>query len=395
MTSFIHRITHMSRELKIFAASSLFLGLAFSIMDSTLNNFLNERFTLSGFERSFLELPRELPGFLVVFVSALLWFLSSRRLGTAALLTAAAGALLVGFASSSYGMMVIWLFIYSLGQHLFMPVATTVGMELAREGRTGQRLGQLNALRNGATIAGSALVFVGFRYLGFNFSHTFVLAAVALVMAGLLIHMMKPEINHRQRQFLKLRREYGLFYALSVLAGSRKQIFITFAPWVLVTIYEQPTSTIATLMTIGGVIGILFQPLLGWMVDHLGERFVLAGEAVLLVFVCAGYGFARNMLPEGTAFLVVCACYLLDQMLMSVSMARSTYIKKIALTPEDIQPALSAGITIDHFFSISVALASGAIWSAFGYQYVFLVGAGIAIINFFVAMQVRVSKQRT
>ena len=119
MTSFIHRITHMSRELKIFAASSLFLGLAFSIMDSTLNNFLNERFTLSGFERSFLELPRELPGFLVVFVSALLWFLSSRRLGTAALLTAAAGALLVGFASSSYGMMVIWLFIYSLGQLAF------------------------------------------------------------------------------------------------------------------------------------------------------------------------------------------------------------------------------------------------------------------------------------
>ena len=58
--------------------------------------------------------------------------------------------------------MVLWLFIYSLGQHIFMPVASTVGMELAREGKTGQRLGQLNALRNIATITGSALVFVGF-----------------------------------------------------------------------------------------------------------------------------------------------------------------------------------------------------------------------------------------
>ena len=41
---------------------------------------------------------------------------------------------------------------------------------------------------------------------------------------------------------------------------------------------------------------------------------------------------------------------------------------------------------------LPLALASGAIWSAFGYQYVFLLGAGIAVINFFVAMQVRVPK---
>jgi predicted MFS family arabinose efflux permease len=79
-----------------------------------------------------------------------------------------------------------------------------------------------------------------------------------------------------------------------------------------------------------------------------------------------------------------------DQMLMSVGMARSMYIKKIAKRPEDVQAALTAGVTIDHLFSISVALIGGVIWNAFGYQYVFLLGVVIAVINFFVALRVRV-----
>ena len=128
------------------------------------------------------------------------------------------------------------------------------------------------------------------------------------------------------------------------------------------------------------------------MIDHFGERVVLASEAVLLVFVCFGYGFSRSMFPESTAFLIVCACFLLDQMLMSVSMARSTFMKKIALEPGHVQTALTAGVTIDHVFSISVALLGGLIWNTFGYQYVFLMGTGIAFINFFVALQVRVPK---
>jgi preprotein translocase subunit SecF len=81
---------------------------------------------------------------------------------------------------------------------------------------------------------------------------------------------------------------------------------------------------------------------------------------------------------------------LIDQMLMSVGMARSTYIKKIALQPEHIQPALTTAITIDHVFSISIALLGGLIWNAFGFQYVFALGAVIAAINFFAAMQVRI-----
>ncbi len=366
------------------------LGMALSIVNSTFNNFLNERFHLTGFERSFLEFPRELPGFLVVFVSAALWFLGTHRLGVFSMFLAGVGAFLIGFASPSYWVMVVWLFIYSMGDHLFMPIASTIGMQLARKGQDGRRLGQINSIRNAATILGSFLVFVGFRYLGFSFPVTFGLAAAFFLIAAYLLYRMTPERTAEGRSYLQLHREYKLYYALNVLSGARKQIFITFAPWVLVQVFEQPTQIMATLYTIGGVIGILFQPLLGWAIDKFGERFVMAADAVILVLVCLGYGFARFIFPSEVAFLVVCACFLLDQMIFSVSMARATYIKKIAKEPGHIQPALTAAVTIDHIFSISAALLGGLIWSVFGFQYVFLMGAGLAVINFFTALRVHI-----
>jgi predicted MFS family arabinose efflux permease len=382
------RLKHISRELLTFAIASLVLGMAFSLVDSTFNNFLNDQMTLTGFQRSFLEFPRELPGLLVMFVAAGLSFLCSRRLSALAMIFGAIGALLLGFAPASYALLVIWLFIYSMGQHLFMPLSSTIGMELASAGQEGKRLGELNAVRNLATILGSFVVVVGFRYLGLTFQANFALAAVGLLVAALFLLAMKPDKKGSPKTGLVLHREYRLYYALNALSGSRKQIFITFAPWVLVTIFRQPTQTIATLMLIGGIIGIVFQPLLGWAIDHLGERFVLASEAAILVFICLAYGFSRSVMVESAALMVICVCYLIDQMIFSVGMARSTYMKKIALRPDDIQPALTAAVSIDHAFSIATALLGGLIWSVFGFQYVFLLGMGIAVVNFFTALRV-------
>jgi predicted MFS family arabinose efflux permease len=387
------RVTHMSRELKLFAAATLMMGIAYSIYDSTFNNFINERFQLTGFQRSFLEVPRELPGFLVVFVSALLWLLCSRRLGAFAFVLSMIGALLIGFILSSYTVMALCLFVFSMGQHLFMPVASSIGMELAHEGQTGRRLGQLNAIRNFATILGSFLVFIGFRFLGFTFQHTFALTAIGLAVAAVLMFTMKPDVVTKPKNFLSLHKEYRLYYILNIVTGARKQIFLTFGPWVIVSIFKQPTQTIATLLTIGGIIGILFQPVLGRAIDRFGERLVMQVEAVTLVFVCLGYGFSKFLFPEHTAFLLICGFYLIDQMLFAVNMARSMYIKKIALDPSHVQPALTAGLTIDHIFSIGIALLGGVIWNAFGFQYVFMMGIIIAALNFIAASRVHIPKR--
>jgi predicted MFS family arabinose efflux permease len=79
-------------------------------------------------------------------------------------------------------------------------------------------------------------------------------------------------------------------------------------------------------------------------------------------------------------------------MIFSVGMARATYLKKIARKPDHVQSTLTAGVTIDHIFSISAAIVGGIVWNIFGFQYVFLFGAILAAINFFVAGRVRIPK---
>lgn len=386
----LRQLKNLPRELKLFMFATIIMGMAFSIYDSIFNNYINSKFALTGFQRSFLEIPRELPGVLVVFVSAALWFLCSRRLAGYAMLLAAVGTILIGFAAPEYAMMTIWLFIFSMGQHIWLPLQSSIGMELAEKGQAGTRLGQLNSLRNLAAIIGSFVVFAGFKFLKFDFHTTFIIIAVLLTIVAILFMRMPPQPARKPGTFLKLHREYSLYYILSIVYGSRKQIFLTFAPWVLVSVFKQPTQVMATLLMVGGIFGIFFQPLLGKMIDKLGEKKVLRAEAFLLVFVCLGYGFARFILPENTVLIVTYICFLLDQVLMSVNMARATYINKIALQPGDVQPALTFAVTLDHVFSISVALIGGIIWNAFGFQYVFLIGVGIAILNFIAAGRIRI-----
>jgi predicted MFS family arabinose efflux permease len=390
VTTSLAKLKLIPRELLLFGLAVFAIGVGANIFDSTFNNFLDERYMVTPFQRSFLEFPRELPGFLVVFVSAGFAFLCSRRLGAVTMLLSVVGVLLMGFAAPTYAMMAIWLFVYSLGQHMFFPLSSTIGMELSRKGRTGKRLGQLYAVTNTAKIVGGLLVILGFRYLNFEFEHTFVIAAFVFIAASIILFSMKRGEAQPGKNYLRLHKEYRLYYGLVTISGARKQLFITFAPWVLVTVFNQPTQIIASLLLIGGLIGILFQPLLGQAIDRFGERVVLTSEAVILIIICFGYGFAKSIFPENIAFLIVCGCYLIDQMIFSVGMARATYMQKIARQPDHVQSTLTAGVTIDHIFSISAAILGGIIWNLYGFQYVFLFGALLAGINFFVAGQVRV-----
>jgi hypothetical protein len=64
-------------------------------------------------------------------------------------------------------------------------------------------------------------------------------------------------------------------------------------------------------------------------------------------------------------------------------------MRKIALYPSDITHTLSLGITVDHLVSMSIPILGGFLWSAFGYQAVFMSAAVIAISNFVLSMRIR------
>jgi predicted MFS family arabinose efflux permease len=392
MGLFSSRKRALSSDFHYFFIAVFIFGFSYAIVNAILNNFLDETFALSGFRRGMLELPRELPGFLVIFVSALFYFLCTRRLAALSHILAAVGIFMIGQLSIGYNVMLIWLFILSMGQHIFLPLIQGIGMEFAAEGNIGKRLGQINSAGNIATIMGSFVILIGFRFLNFDFPLSFTIAAAGMLISAVLLYAMKPDQLHPGHSKFTLRKEYGLYYWLCILFGTRKQIFLTFAPWVLVTVFKQSTAMLATLMTVGGVIGIFFNQLLGRAIDRLGERRVLMAEAFLLVFVCLGYGFSRLFLPEKPAFLLAACCFITDQLLMSVGIARATYLKKIAVKPEDVSQTLSMGISIDHIFSITLALISGYIWKALGYQYVFLLGSIIAVVNLFSAARIKIKR---
>jgi len=378
----------LSRDLILFTIAVSAAAFVQSIYDATFNNFLNSTFSISETERGLIELPRELPGFLVIAISAAFSFLCTRRRAAAAHLFAACGMIMIGLYPASFHIMLVWLFILSIGQHLFLPLQSSIGMELAPEGHTGRVLGRLQSWGNIAGLVGSVVVFLGFRFLDFSFSFCFILGGAGFFAASLAVFLMQKDEKQKTPQFL-LRREYGLYYWLCILYGTRKQLFLTFAPWVLVTIFGQPTTTIAMLLLSGGIIGIFFKPWVGKMVDRYGERRILTWESASLICICLLYALASDLFAPAPALIATCACYVIDQLLFSVGIARATWLKKIALSPDEVSQTLTMGVSIDHFFSISIALMGGFLWNELGYTSVFLMGAGIACINLISARFVR------
>ncbi len=80
----------------------------------------------------------------------------------------------------------------------------------------------------------------------------------------------------------------------------------------------------------------------------------------------------------------------------SVSMARATYIRKIAVQPHDVSPTLSLGLSIDHIVSMFIPALGGLVWYAggsSGYQYVSLGGAVIALLNLLSTRRIRMNRE--
>lgn len=389
------RIRMHDRDFILFLLVGVCLGLGQSVDGSTFNNFLKGKFDMQILQRSALEMPRELPGFLVFIIIGFLYTLGDVRIAAIANVFAAVGMFLLGVIPPEFSIIVVCIFIYSSGQHVYMPVSNSIAMNFANDGRLGRKLGQVSAANTAALVFGSAVLFILFRFVKVSYTVTFICGSVAFLAAAVLLMLMKPNKPDQVRKRFVFRKEYKVFYILSILYGARKQIFITFGPWVLVDVFKQKVTTMTLLFFIISVISIAFKPLIGYFIDKIGEKYVLCAEAFILFFVCCGYSLADIILPAKGAVLLICACYVLDQLFSAASMARSTYLKKIALSEEEVSPMLSLGISIDHIMSMFLPIIGGLVWygnGSNGYKYVFIGGAVIAVLNFFTAMHVRIGK---
>lgn len=379
------------KDFSLFLIVGLFTGIAGGINSTVFNNFLSDVYKLSASSRGIVEFPRELPGALIIIVLALLSFLGDIKMAIVGMCFASLGMLGLGLFSPTFATMLLWMMILSLGTHIFMPLSAGIGMNLSDKKQYGVRLGRFNAYNLVATIIGYSIVWFGFKYLGLTYKLAFLIASVFYIFAAFFLAQMnsrKPKTNKVKFVF---RKKYRLFYILSIVNGARKQIFLTFAPWVLIQVYHLNPPTFAILGFIVATLSILTRTAVGNAIDIKGERFVLSLEAIVLIIICIGYAFAADALPSGIAVIVISACYIIDNSMSVVEMARSTYVKKIAVYPEDVIPTLSTGTSLDHVVAMTIPFFGGLLWASLGYKYVFLFAALIAIINLFLSSKIKIN----
>jgi len=371
--------------------ATLFFGAVGGIFGATLNNYLSDVHGFSAENRGWLEFPRELPGFLIfAVVGFLLTHFRESRIAALAMIASAVGALGLGYLAPNMYLLVLFIVIWSLGDHIIFAVEGPLGLKLAKAGGEGRRLGQLGGARNLGVILGVSCVWLLARFVGERYDLFYLVAAGCALMAGffyLRLTIGRKDVPSRR---LVYRKEYRIFYAISALFGIRKQIFLVFGTWVLVSLHHVPVSTMALLYFIASALGVLLRPLLGDVIDWVGERAVLATDEIMLIVVCMIYAFASHVLSAPWDLRVLYGAYVLDHILFALRVARTTYLKKIALDPSDITPTISLGITIDHVVAMTLPVLSGYIWERYGFEWVFVLAAGIAVAGFFICLRIRV-----
>jgi MFS family permease len=206
-------------------------------------------------------------------------------------------------------------------------------MGFARDKGFGRSMGRVQGLGSLSIIITSAVLYILYKFFKPSYQSVFIAAACAMILAGFLFLFIRNEQKIVSEKRFIFRREYKLYYVMSVVNGARKQITLTFVPWLIIDIYAQPVTTITILFFIVCVINIFFKPWFGGLIDKRGEKFAMQFEAVIMFIACIGFIFADTLFTFKTALVIAGICYVMDKLMESASMARATYVKKLSATP--------------------------------------------------------------
>ena len=376
-------------------------GLALGLSDSVFSNYFRDAYNVDAFYRGLIELPRESPGILSMFILSGLAFLGDKRLALIAQFLSIVGILALGLLNPTFNMMLIFLFINSLGMHMFIPLYDSLGMSLAKKGDYGTVMGRFNGVRTAFAMIAGILVFAGFRSGVFSFTTpiivNFVIAGVLLIVVFFLIYYLMQitdDVRSEKPRFV-FRKEYKWFYLLALLFGARKQIMYVYGPWVLIELLGFGADNMAVLIITGAAIGIFFLPLVGKWIDKYGTGKIMMIEAAIFLVIYLGYGIISAGLHDGWLIGVAgivgiaVAVNIADRTTIQFGMVRTIYMRSIALSQEDVTPTLATGMAMDHILSIASAVLCGWLWWNHGPQYVFVFAGVLAAANMLVAVRIK------
>jgi MFS family permease len=395
------------KELTVYFIILALTALGLGLSDGIFSNYFKEAYNVSAFQRGLIEFPRELPGIISIVVISLLSFLGDIRISIIAQLLSVIGILFLGFLTPSFAVMCIFLFVNSMGMHLFFPLSDGIGMSLIKGDEVGKRMGHYKGVSTAFSMVASVLVFIGFKTGFFSLSAPvklpFVIAAVIFAVVFILFLYMNRIVKVPVKQDRKLkfifRKEYKYYYILAIMTGVQKQIMTVYGPWVLIDLLSKKADTIAILGIIGSFIGIFFIPALGRWLDRYGIRKMLYADALSFIGVYTAYGilasgfFTGTLAKVGLPVILTFVLIILDRMSMQMSMIKTIYLRSISVDKSDITPTLSFGMSMDHIVSIVCAYIGGIIWTTLGPQYIFFFAAAASFVNLAVAKLAVINKE--
>ena len=344
--------------------------IAFSVWQALLNNFAVEIANFGGKEIGMLQSLREVPGFLAFTVVFLLLIIRQQNFAIVSLILLGIGTALTGFFPSILGLYITTV-IMSIGFHYLETLRISLSLQWLTKEEAPRVLGKLLSVHSASTLAILSILYIVVFVFEPNYPWLYAVAGLLTVIIGIFCRFSFPQFSEKVEQHKELifRKRYWLYYALTFLAGARRQIFMVFAGFLLVQKFGFPLDKMVLLFLVNAGITIWVAPKLGILIGIIGERKALTLEYVALVIIFLGYAVVDNV-------NIALALYILDNVFFSISFAISTYFQKIA-DPADIASTAGISFTINHIAAVLLPALLGLIWME-NHGAVFLIGACIA-----------------
>jgi MFS family permease len=354
---------------------SLFLG--FSLWGALFNNFAVEDMGADAWHIGIIQGLREIPGLLGILSAVLALYIAEIRLTGIMVVILGLGLVWTSHVHSILTF-VLATMVMSTGFHYYQTAKQSVVLKVTSKAEAPKILGSLASMESVAGVFIVALIFLTTKgpiravellsyrqlYLGIG------ILVIVVGVWGIFRHRgtRREKINSKMR----FQRRYLLYYILTFLAGSRRQIFTTFAMFLLVARHGTSVQTAALLIFTNNMITSYTNHLAGRLIIRFGERSMLTMEYVSMIAIFAGYAFVQSA-------HMLYAFYVLDGIFFGLGIGISTYFQKVAL-PEDITANVGMGMTVNHISAVAIPLIGGLLWSL-GHQATFLMGSGMAVLS--------------
>ena len=383
---------------QVFLISILITGLSYGIYKGMQDNFLAEVVGMGEMGRGVTEFFRELPGILLVFILAVFYMLSAETLYKAGAVIMLAGMGMLALLPPTAVLATLGICVYSLGEHIQLGMKNTLSLKYAKPGCGGAALGAQSAANQIGTLVGYLVIVAVFSVFVENHKQIYrpfffvaaVLAAVSMLFALRISGQSQTDRNKARFYFAK---KYKKYYMLEMFYGARKQVFLTFGPYVLILFYGADAAMISMLFAVSAVACFFASPIVGKIIDRLGYKVVMVSDTLILVIVCFFYGFAHHLFTMEVAFIVCCINYVLDSVISLATMAANVYVQDLADSEDEVKATISTGVSINHTITIFIALFGGWIWKTLGIELLFIISAVLGLCNSAYAATIRTKKQ--